>query len=272
MADAISNNPTPGDGQGAAAGALESGGSSDPSNPATPPKTVEELEQELAAANEKLAKSEKSYKEAQGLMTKATTGRAELQRQFDALQEQQNEIATSIAAISEGQVDPEVEMETFRKQPKRYIATQVQGQIEKVRRESKKEAELAREEAFNANVGVAVLQMNADTENYPDFAEVYPEMVELQKAGRIQIDRSVDTPRDIVERLYNSARSSHGPEAASKARELGRKEAEAEAAREAASTVPGGGKPSSVSQPDLQKMPLADLEKYVEANHGVAER
>lgn len=273
--DAISNNPSASSelaqaeeqAKIVAAKALEEGAKPTSSSSDTTPdptKVVNPLEQELAT-------TKKSYSELRSAFTQSTQDRSALQLQLTSLQEKQTEMMDAIANVSQGPYDPDKFMDELRAQGPKFLQAQLQGAIDKDRRASNKRIDTLESALYTSNVNQEVLRMSLDNETYPDFQKLYPEMLELSNNNNFPINTSA-TVRETVESLYNHVRSSHGQDAVKQAALQAQKDAESQAAIEAAATVTAGGKPSASGAPDPNKTNFEDYEKYVESVHGVAER
>jgi hypothetical protein len=118
-----------------------------------------------------------------------------------------------------------------------------------------------RDTQINAlNVKFAVMTRKADTENYPDFAKLMPVMNEIAGAENCPVDWNQDV--DVIyDTLYKLARDLKAEESVKQAHALGRKEADAQAAKEANTAVAAGGKTNTTGL-DPRNMSAADLKKH----------
>jgi hypothetical protein len=110
-----------------------------------------------------------------------------------------------------------------------------------------------------------------NSEKYPNFTDLEPTMQELVNSGTVTWEDSQPIG-DVIDHLYNLAKTRHSEEAIKQAEAHGKQKAEAELANEAKAAVATGGKGVSTSPADLQKMPLDKLEQLAIQLHGIADR
>lgn len=118
-----------------------------------------------------------------------------------------------------------------------------------------------RDQNINAlNVKVAVMVRKSDTENYPDFAKLMPVMNEIASSDNCPVDWNQDV--DVIyDTLYKLARDVKAEESVKQAHALGRKEADAQSAKEASTAVAAGGKTNTTGL-DPRNMSASDLKKH----------
>jgi hypothetical protein len=106
-----------------------------------------------------------------------------------------------------------------------------------------------------------------DVTNYPGFKELEPVMQQIADDNPA-IDLSKDLNR-VLDALYKLARASHSDTAIQEAEKFGRQQAEVGLAKEAKTSVAGGGKGAQVGI-DPKKMTGAQLRQHF-VNLGMAE-
>jgi hypothetical protein len=114
------------------------------------------------------------------------------------------------------------------------------------------------------------MKRRLDTKNYPDFEQLETQMQELVESDKCPIDFNKLSISEIYDTLYNLARSQHSDKAIQQAEQLGRKSAEAALAKESQTTVAGGGKSGSITNPTEIK-DIKKLREYFVAQLGEAE-
>jgi hypothetical protein len=101
-----------------------------------------------------------------------------------------------------------------------------------------------------------------DDENYPNFSQLWPQILELIKQPNCPIDCTQPTGR-ILDAAYKLVVSQSSNAAVKEAVEIGKKTKENELRKEAQTSVTGGGKKGSFSIQDLEKMDLGKLEEHI---------
>lgn len=226
-------------------------------------KTVEQLEQELA-------NTKKSYDEIRADYTRRTQSESELKGQVETMTLKQAEMLDAIGSLTDKNYDPEKFMDDFKAQGPKLIRNEVQKENRRLKEEYDKRHKSIEDKNHELETQLVTIYMAQDTKQYPDFVTLLPEIDALTKDSTTPVDFNQPVPV-VMKSLYNLAKSKHSGEALMKAKELGTKEAEDAAAKEAAATVAGGGKQNAPTPEELDKLPLDKLEKIVEGMHGVAE-
>lgn len=224
---------------------------------------------------------EKRYKSLQSEFTPLSQERAKARKEMEELQAQVKQFKELLEKASEEPFNLEQFQKEFAtKGPQaldKYLTKQLESRIAAEKEVWNKQYEDLRTQSQKDREALVQLQshhevsMRAnDEKNYPNFAELYPKMLELAK-----VPENVDASKgmgEIIDSLYAKAKSLSSEEAVRIAAARGKKEAEAEIAKESLTTVAGGGKTASTSSPDPETMPLDQLEKALIGQFGVAER
>jgi len=184
----------------------------------------------------------KSYNELRREFTRRTQNESDLQKKIDSL-------TTMINKATETPIDPKQFFNDLQTQgPKAFES--IFSKRETALKEEFEQARMQDQEAISTlQFEVGKMARRADTTNYPDFQQLEPIMAELVADEKVSLDFSQGAGV-VLDTLYKLARSLNADKAVQDARALGKKEADAQSAKEASAKVAGGGKTGSVTNPD----------------------
>ncbi len=213
---------------------------------------------------------QKSYKELQGEFTRRSQENSELRRMVDELSISHKQLAELISKATEKPVDPEQFLEEFKTHGPKALEPYFQKHIDALKSTYDKSNAEQAQTIRNLESQVAVMAHINDAENYPDFRALLPTMQSLAEDSTCPVDFSKPMTQ-VLDALYKLAMNQNGVEAIKLAEAEATKKADADLANEAKTAVAGGGK-AGTTMPDLHRMPLQDLEKFVTQLHGIADR
>ena len=114
-------------------------------------------------------------------------------------------------------------------------------------------------------------QMRHDDVNFPGFKELEPIMGDLLDDPALPIRD--DAPiAEQMQALYKLAKSRSADDAINKARAQGAADKEKELAKEANTTIAGGGKQAGTTVPNFDKLSVDEHRKALIGLYGIAER
>jgi len=192
----------------------------------------------------------KNYGELRKEFTRRTQYESELQKKIDAL-------TSTINKATEEPINPEQFFKDLQTQgPKAFEPLWAKRETA-LRDEFSKVLEQEQTQRVTMEYKMGKILRRMDNANYPDFAELEPVMAELASDESVPLDMS-RTPDEVLDTLYKLAKNLNADNAVKKAREVGRQEAESQAAKEANASVAAGGKTGSVTNPadikDINKL------------------
>ena len=224
----------------------------------TPPwdakTSYDALQKENAQTNQNYAELRKEF-------TRRTQNEAELQKKLDNLTE-------TINKATEVPIDPKQFFHDLQTQgPKAF--DKIFAKKEAALKAEFEQQRLASEESnTQMQYEVGKLSRRADSVNYPDFQKLEPAMAKLVQDEKISINME-EGAGAVLDTLYKLARSMNADKAIIEAKASGRKEADAQTAKEANARVAGGGKAGAVTDP--AKMSLAEYRKMLGEQIGIGE-
>jgi len=203
-----------------------------------------------------------SYKELRREFTRRTQNESELQKKIDSLTD-------IINKATETPIDPKQFFNDLQTQgPKAFES--IFAKREEALRKDFEQARTADQEAISRlNFEVGKMVRRADVERYPDFQKLEPVMAELVQDEKVSLDFSQGEGA-VLDTLYKLARSLNADQAVQDARALGKKEADAQAAKEATVKSAAGGKTGAVTS-DPSKMSLQEHRNMLISQLGVAD-
>ncbi len=202
----------------------------------------------------------KSHKEVQGFSTRTSQENAALRKQLAAITQQQQEMAATLAKAFEKPHDPDAFMEELRQQGPAFVNAHIQKQLEAARKADLETVSAMKNDMAELRYNHENLVRRNDTKNYPDFEKLEPEMAKAAADPATPVDFT--KPIGVVlDSLYQFVRLQHSQDALAAAAKAGRQDAEGALAREAATTVAGGGKNPGPSTVDPAKLDAAALRK-----------
>lgn len=216
-------------------------------SPAFNPQTsYEALVKQLESVN-------KNYGNLRSEFTRRTQYEAQLRNQIESL-------TKAFAEATKQEISPEDFMKSLQTQGIKAFDPLREEWTKGVKSEYDKVIDDIRSENRTLSTNLALMQRRMDTTNYPDFARLEGTMREIAESENCPVDWNQGT--DVVlDTLYKLARDLKAEESVKQAHELGRKEADAQAAKEAQATVAAGGK-TNTSGLDPRKLSASDLKKH----------
>lgn len=226
-----------------------------PGQPATPtvPSEYQKVLEQLDAIT-------KSHKEVQGYSTRTSQENAALRKSLAQLQQQQQEMAANLAKAFEKPHDPDAFMEELRQQGPAFVNGHIQKQLEAARKADLDTITAMKNDMAELRYNHEQTIRRNDAKNHPDFEKLEPEMAKAAANPATPVDFTKPIG-DVLDALYQFVRLQHSQEALAEAAKAGRQDAEGALAREAATTVAGGGKNPGPSVVDPAKMDAATLRK-----------
>jgi len=231
----------------------QAGGESTTQNPpveAIPtfdPKTsYDSLVKQLESVN-------KNYGNLRSEYTRRTQYEAQLKAQIDSLHK-------AFAQATKQEVSPEEFMKSLQTQGIKAFDPLRDEWTKELKTEHEKALETRDQEITGLKTSFEIMRRELDVTNYPDFAKLKPVMNEIASSENCPVDWNQDVGI-IYDTLYKLARDLKAEESVKQAHELGRKQADAQAAKEASTAVAAGGK-TNTSGLDTRSMSAADLKKH----------
>lgn len=218
-----------------------------PAAPTFDPKTsYDSLVKQLESVN-------KNYGNLRAEYTRRTQYEAQLKAQLDNLHK-------AFTQATKQEISPEEFMKSLQTQGVKAFDPLREEWTKDLRDEHSK-ALSERDNVINKlQVNMAVMSRRSDTVNYPDFEKLMPVMNEIASAENCPVDWNQDV--DVIyDTLYKLARDLKAEESVKQAKEIGRKEADSQAAKEASTAVAAGGK-TNTSGLDINRMSAAELKKH----------
>lgn len=217
----------------------------DPTNPTFDPRTsYDSLVKQLDSVN-------KNYKNLHSEFTRRTQYEAELKRQI-------GELSKAFTEATRQEISPEEFMKSLQTQGVKAFDPLREAWTKELKDSHTKDLEARDSQISKLQISHAIMSRTLDTENYPDFAKLKPVMTEIAETHPLDWNQDVDT---IYDTLYKLARDLKAEESVKQAREIGRKEADSQAAKEASTAVAAGGKTNTTGI-DPRNMSAADLRKH----------
>jgi hypothetical protein len=204
----------------------------------------------------------KSYNELRREFTRRTQNESDLQKKIDSL-------TTMINKATETPIDPKQFFNDLQTQGPKAFEPLFSKREAAIREEFEK-ARMADQEAISTlQFEVGKMTRRADSTNYPDFQQLEPIMADLVADEKVSLDFSQGAGA-VLDTLYKLARSLNADKAVQDARALGKKEADAQSAKEANAKIAGGGKTGAVTT-DPSKMSLEEHRNMLISQLGVAD-
>jgi len=193
---------------------------------------------------------QKSYGELRREFTRRTQHESELQKKLDTL-------AQTLAKATETPIDPEQFLKDLQTQPQKALEPLFLKHIDSVKTEYSQKMEEMQNRLSLSEFRAERLARISDSDNYPDFKKLEPLMKQLADDEQTPLDFNRE-PGEIIDALYKLARTLSMEQAVQEAKTIGKKEAEAQLAKEAATSVVTGGKSGVPTNPsdikDIHKM------------------
>lgn len=237
----------------------------DQAKPAQQVKTEQGGQEDWQA---KFVQLERSYKEATRKLSSQGAEKNQYRAQLDSMNKQLQDVHKALQTMSKKPFEFGQFLEDLQARGPQALFDSIQepltAEFEQIRTQNQKLAT----ELQGIKVERAVEAARANTKKYPEFDKYEAEMTEAYLSGALPMDTSKMSPTEIVDKLYSLVRLAHSEDHFKAAEQLGKIKAEKELAREAQSSVAGGGKPITPAVKDPNAMSAAELR----AKLGVAER
>lgn len=218
-----------------------------PAVPAFDPRTsYDALVKQLESVN-------KNYGSLRSEYTRRTQYEAQLKSQIDSIQK-------AFTEATRQEISPEEFMKSLQTQGVKAFDPLKQEWQKEIKSEYEKALESQQSEVASMKNDMAVMRREKDTANYPDFEKLKPVMAQLADSENCPVDWNQDINL-VYDTLYKLARDLKAEESVKQAREIGRKEADTQAAKEASTAVATGGK-TNTSGSDMRQMSAADMKKH----------
>lgn len=215
--------------------------------PAFDPRTsYDALVKQLESVN-------KNYGNLRSEYTRRTQYEAQLKQQIDSLHK-------AFAQATKQEVSPEEFMKSLQTQGIKAFDPLREEWTKELKTEHEKALEARDQEITSLKTNFEVMRREMDATNYPDFAKLKPIMNEIANSDNCPVDWNQE-PGVIYDTLYKLARDLKAEESVKQAHEIGRKSADAQAAKEAATAVAAGGKTNTAGL-DTRNMSATDLRKH----------
>jgi len=217
---------------------------------------------------DRYGKLDKSYAEIRRAYTQSSQKAAENEKKLDQMMKM-------LAKATETPIDPQQFIRDVQSRGHEPILELIQRENKKAREELEAEygKVLQENQSYVASLEAKFLkeQMRGDSVNFPGFKELEPVMAELVEDPALPIDPNA--PIDVQMRaLYKLAKSRSADDAIKKAHEEGARAKEKELAKEASTTIAGGGRTTGTTVPDWSKLSPDEHRKKLIELYGIAER
>lgn len=230
----------------------------------TPPAFDPQKSYESIAAE--LGNVTKSYKALQAEFTRRNQDNSEVRKQLEGLHKLFQE-------ATKEEISPEEFMKSLQKDGVKAFDPLREQWVAPIKEDYNKQISELQSQRLQDRNALAVMRRELDTKNYPDWVALKPAMNAIVESPNCPIDWSTGDLDAIYDTLYKLAKDSRADESVKKAKEIGAKEEQSRAAKEAAASVAGGGKTAGSTTPDLEKVKdISKLREMVAAMHGVADR
>jgi len=197
-----------------------------------------------------LSKRDKSYMELRREFTRRTQHESELQKKIDNLM-------SIVSKAAEVPIDPEQFFKGLQTQPLETLQPLFSKHVDGIKTEYEKKFEEMTERVTKSEYRAEKMARILDSENYPDYKKLEPLMQKLAMDENTPIDFERE-PGEVLDALYKLARTLSMEDAVKQAEKHGQQKAEAQLAKEAATSVVTGGKavptnPANMSEKQLRQ-------------------
>lgn len=217
---------------------------------------------------DRYGKLDASYKEIRRAYTQSTQKSAQFEKQL-------SQITEMLAKATETPIDPQQFIRDVQTHGHKPILDLIQREQDKARKglEDKYGKSLDETKSYAATLEAKLLksEMRADVENFPGFRELEPVMADLLEDPALPISPDLSIQEQMVA-LYKLAKVRSADNAIRQAHADGAAAKEKELAKEAGTTVAGGGKAPGVTQIDWDKLSPEEHRKKLIQLYGIAER
>lgn len=195
----------------------------------------------------------KNYGNLRSEYTRRTQYEAQLKQQIDSLHK-------AFAQATKQEVSPEEFMKSLQTQGVKAFDPLREEWQKEWKSEHDKALETRDQEITGLKTNFEIMRRELNIAEYPDFAKLKPVMNDIASSENCPVDWNQDIGV-IYDTLYKLARDLKAEESVKQAHEIGRKSADAQAAKEAASAVAAGGKTNTAGL-DTRKMSAAQLKQH----------
>jgi hypothetical protein len=236
---------------------------------ATAGTTGRNWEKEYQSVAKLREQEQKNFNELRKKLIAQGTERNNLEKEVGPLRQQLQALTDALSKAGKAEITPEQFLEGLQTEGPKFLENwlaerdkDLSGRFEG--RMSEMATRLRKRE-----VSAAVRDRRSDAEGYPDFAKMEPTMSDIMmtmreefKNGLLPTDPDSVDPDELTDYLYNLARLQHSQDAIKAAEAEGAQKARSELAREAETSVAGGGKQTSSQVPNLDKLSLSQERDY----------
>lgn len=234
-------------------------------NPAQPSKVEQGGQEDWQT---KFAQLEKSYKEATRKLSSQGAEKNQYRAQLDGMNKQLQDVHKALQAMSKKPFEFGQFLEDLQARGPQALYESIQEPLTAELQSIREQNIQLSTELQGIQVERAVESARVNSKKYPEFDKYEAEMTEAYLSGALPMDTSKMNPAEIVDKLYSLVRLQHSEDHFKAAEQLGKIKAEKALAREAQSSVAGGGKPITPAIKDPTQMTAAELR----AKLGVFER
>lgn len=238
---------------------------SDPANPSQPGKVEQGGQEDWQA---KFAQLERSYKEATRKLSSQGAEKNQYRAQLDGMNKQLQEVHKALQSMTKKPFEFGQFLEDLQARGPQALFDTIQEPLTAELQSIREQNISLSTELQGIQVERAVESARSNAKKYPEFDKYEAEMTEAYLSGALPMDTSKMNPAEIVDKLYSLVRLQHSEDHFKAAEQLGKIKAEKALAREAQSSVAGGGKPITPAIKDPTQMTAAELR----AKLGVFER
>lgn len=215
--------------------------------PTFDPKTsYDSLVKQLESVN-------KNYGNLRSEYTRRTQYESQLKAQLDNLHK-------AFTEATKQEISPEEFMKSLQTQGVKAFDPLRAEWTKELKTEHEKALEARDQEITSLKTNFEIMRREIDATNYPDFAKLKPVMNEIASSENCPVDWNQDVGV-IYDTLYKLARDLKAEESVKQAHQLGKQQADAQAAKEAGSAVAAGGKTNTTGL-DTRQMSAEQIKKH----------
>lgn len=251
----------------------------DPTKNGKPDGTTGRNWQDEAIRTAKVLEQErKNFNELRKKLIAQGTERNNFEREINPLREQLKTLTEALSKATNEELTPEQFLEGLQTQGPKFLENFLAKRDKTLTEQFETRATTMEARLRKREVSAAVRDRRSDAANFPDFGQLEPTMSKIMVQMREEFAQGLlptnpDTvdPDELTDYLYNLARLQHSQDAIKAAEAEGAAKARAGLAREAETSVPGGGKNTSSQPIDFEKLSVEEARKLTVARHGEAE-
>jgi hypothetical protein len=217
---------------------------------------------------------EKRFKDMESKFTRTRQQEIAAQKANSELQRQIAEMSKAIQTLTKKPYSPADFVRDVQEKGVDAILPHVKEQMEALKAESMKELQARDSRIEMLELRDALNSRRADSDTYPDFRKLEDTMKAIWEAEDCpqELHDPKLSPSDVLDKLYQLAKSQHSTDAVKAAEKFGEAKANKQLAKEAATAVATGGKAAGTAIPDPQKMSTKQLRDLVAQMGGVVDR